>query len=358
MIPARSPIPRHPRARLLVADGCGRLHGVPRTELAAILRPHDVLVANDAGTMPASLTGVHDPTGAAVELRLAARATLDPLAVHEFTAVVFGAGNYRTRTEDRMPPPPVEAGDRLTLGPLRATVLGPLGHPRLVRVRFEGDAGVIWAGIARHGRPIQYAHVPEPLAMWDVWTCVAARPVAFEPPSAGFVLDWRLLGALHRRGVAFSALTLAAGISSTGDPALDARFPLDEAYEVPRATVDAIMRARAGGGRVVALGTTVARGLEHAARDGALRAGPGLATQRLGPDSTLRVVDAIVTGTHEPDEPHYRLLRAFTSAATLRTMSVRLDRDGYRSHEFGDSILIERLRCAEARHPDEARRVA
>src|SRR5262249_14240194 len=154
----------------------------------------------------------------------------------EFTAVAFGAGDHRTRTEDRAPPPPLAAGDRLALGPLRATVLGTRGHPRLVDVRFDGSADTVWEGIAGHGRPIQYAHVPEPRALWDVWTRLAALPVAFEPPSAGFVLDWALLDALRARGIGFATLTHAAGISSTGDPALDARLPFDEPYRLPPAT--------------------------------------------------------------------------------------------------------------------------
>jgi S-adenosylmethionine:tRNA ribosyltransferase-isomerase len=61
--------------------------------------------------------------------------------------------------------------------------------------------------------------------------------VAFEPPSAGFLLDWSMVHRLRARGVGFATVTLAAGISSTGDPVLDARLPLDEPYEIPEATV-------------------------------------------------------------------------------------------------------------------------
>src|SRR6185503_5714559 len=149
----------------------------------------------------------------------------------------------------------------------------------------------VLAGLARHGRPIQYAHVPTPLAMWDTWTSVAAEPVAFEPPSAGFALDWRTLHAWQERGVGFVTLTHAAGISSTGDPALDAKLPFDEPYDIPARTAAAIRRARHEGRRVVAVGTTVVRALEHAAAaDGDVHPGPGLATQRIGPLTRLRIV--------------------------------------------------------------------
>ena len=218
-----------------------------------------------------------------------------------------------------------------------------LGHPRLVRLSFVGTPDEIWGGIARHGKPIQYAHIDRPLMMWDAWTRVAALPVSFEPPSASFVIDWAFLKELQARGVGFATLTLAAGISSTGDPALDVRLPFDEAYHLPRTTVQAISRTRAEGGCVIALGTTTTCALEHAALDGgALRPGVGLATQRIGAQTRLRVVDAIVSGAHEPGESHYQLLRAFANDAMLQRMSRALKQDGYRSHEFGDSVLIMR----------------
>ena len=339
---AASPSQRPPDARLLVVEADGRLRHAPRAQLADCLRPGDLLVANDAATIPASLGGVHEPSGAVIEVRLAGRRSL---AVDDvgFTAVVFGAGDQHTRTEDRLPPPELRPGDTLALGPLRATVLRLLAHPRLVALWFAGSPGAIWDGIAGHGRPIQYAYVDRPLELWDVWTRAAALPVAFEPPSAGFVLDWRLLETLEARGVGFATLTHAAGISSTGDPALDARLPFDEPYHLPEATVRAIARTNAQGGSVIALGTTVTRALEHAASRGAwLRPGAGLATQRIGAHTALRVVDAIVTGAHEAGGSHYELLRAFAGAAVLERMSVALEEGGYRSHEFGDSVLLAR----------------
>ena len=232
--------------------------------------------------------------------------------------------------------------DRLLLGPLRATVLRSLGHPRLLALAFSGRPEEIWTGIARHGRPIQYAHIVERLSLWDVWTRVASLPVSFEPPSAGFLLDWKLLAGLQKRGVRFATLTHAAGISSTGDPALDRQLPLDEPYRIPESAVRAIRQTAAEGGRVIALGTTVTRALEHATAGGGLTAGAGVANQRLGLGSELRVVDAIVSGVHEPGDSHYELLRAFTDDAVLRRISTALDDHGYRTHEFDDSVFLER----------------
>jgi S-adenosylmethionine:tRNA ribosyltransferase-isomerase len=343
MIAADRPVQRPPRAKLLVVDACGEITHAPRTALVDFLRPGDLVIANDAATLPASLRGTHSPSGCSVEVRLAGRRSLAPDDVRRFAAVVFGAGDYRTRTEDRPPPPPLEPGDRLILGPLSATVDRLLGHPRLVSLCLDGTPDAIWAGLARHGRPIQYAHVHVPLALWDVWTPYAGPPVAFEPPSAGFALDWQALAAMRERGVAFATLTHAAGISSTGDEELDRRLPFDEPYHIPAATAVAIDRARARGGRIVAVGTTVVRALERAATgDGGVRAGTGLATQRVGPATRLCVVDVLLSGTHEPGTSHYELLRAFTDDGTLIRVNHELGARDYRTHEFGDSVLLER----------------
>lgn len=343
MIAATRAVQRPRDARLLVVDAAGRISHHARTALAGLLDVGDLVVANDAATLPASLGGVHEPSGKTIEVRLATRRSLAVDDVRCFGAIVFGAGNFRSRTEDRAAPPPLAAGDRLILGPLAATVTRSLGHPRFVEIAFDASADDIWAGLARHGRPVQYAHVTEPLVLWDVWTRVAALPVAFEPPSAGFVLDWRLLDALRAREIGFATLTHAAGLSSTGDSALDARLPFDEPYHVPAATVAAIVRAHRRGGRVVAIGTTVARALEHAAAEpGGLRPGPGLATNRLGRTSELRAVDMLVSGTHEPGSSHHELLRAFVADKTLASIDAALESGGYRTHEFGDSVLVER----------------
>jgi S-adenosylmethionine:tRNA ribosyltransferase-isomerase len=336
---ARTPTQRPRDAKLLVIEANGTLQHAPRQRLADFLQAGDVLVANDAATLPASLAGIHLRSGLPIEVRLAGRRSLAADDVRDFVAVVFGAGDHRTPTEHRAPPPALRAGDALALGPLRAQVGHTLDHPRLIALHFDDTPDAIWAGIARHGRPVQYAHLPAPLALWDVWTSVAARPVAFEPPSAGFVLDWQLLHTLRERGVVFATLTHAAGLSSTGDAALDARLPFDEPYHLPAATLAAIHAAHARGGRVVALGTTVTRALEHAASLG-LHAGDGVADQRIGAHTRLRVVDAIISGTHEPGTSHRELLRAFASDALLLRADAELAQHGYLTHEFGDSVLI------------------
>jgi S-adenosylmethionine:tRNA ribosyltransferase-isomerase len=287
-------------------------------------------------------------TGRDIEVRLAARASLAPASIARVTAVVFGEGDFHQRTEDRPAPPTLHPGDRLRLGPLRATVDRLLEHPRLVALTFDGTPHDIWEGVAHHGRPIQYAHVPSALALWDSWTSIAGPPVAFEPPSAGFALSWRMLAAFAQRGIRFSTLTHAAGISSTGDAVLDARLPFDEPYAIPLSTARLVNAARDEGRRIIAVGTSVVRALEHAARlgSGRVEAIEALASGRIGPCSQLEVVNAVLTGTHEPGTSHYDLLGAFATSATLARMDVDLNRLNYRTHEFGDSVFIEASRLS------------
>jgi S-adenosylmethionine:tRNA ribosyltransferase-isomerase len=343
MIAATPPIRRSADARLLVIDEESAVSHHPRANFLDFIDSGDVVIANDAATLPASLPGLHAPTGSVIELRLAGSDSLLPEAVTQFKAVLFGPGDFRTPTEHRPLPPSVETGDLLRLGPLTAVVNAVLGHPRFIDVRFQNSAVEVWQALARYGRPIQYAYVPEPLAIWDTWTRIASRPVAFEAPSASFILDWSTIQSIRSRGADFATVTHAAGISSTGDTALDALLPFDEPYEIPIATARLIADSRQRGGRVIAIGTTVVRALEHAANgDGTVREGSGVATQRIGPCWRLFVVDAIVSGTHEPGTSHYELLRAFQDDAALERMKREAEARGYRTHEFGDSVLVSK----------------
>ncbi len=343
LVAASTPVQRPDDARLLVIDRDGAISTLARRSWIELLREGDLVIANDAATLPGSLRARHARTGLPIEIRLAARASLDPRDV-VFDAVIFGEGDHTTRTEDRALPPAIETGDVLAIegSALTASVLARLDHPRFVRLDFGADSRAFWSTLARVGRPVQYAHVPEQLALWDVWTVLAGPPVAFEPPSAGFVLDWATLDAVRSRAARFATLTHAAGLSSTGDPALDARFPLDEPYAIPRHTALAITEARANGGRVIAIGTTVVRALEHAVSDGPLTGERhGVADQRIGAASVLRVIDVIVSGTHEPGTSHRELLRAFASDEVLTRADRRLAEERFRTHEFGDSVWIE-----------------
>jgi len=185
--------------------------------------------------------------------------------------------------------------------------------------------------------------VPEPLAIWDTWTSIASRPIAFEAPSAGFILDWSMLEKIRSRGAHFTTITHAAGISSTGDDDLDRMLPFDEPYAISAKAASLVQHTRHRGGRIVAVGTTVVRALEHSAGGrGWVVPGEGIATQRITAASKLRVVDAIVSGLHECGSSHYELLRAFQNDGVLEQMTGLAESGEYRTHEFGDAVFIAR----------------
>jgi S-adenosylmethionine:tRNA ribosyltransferase-isomerase len=73
-----------------------------------------------------------------------------------------------------------------------------------------------------------------------------------------------------------------------------------------------------------------------------VKAGAGVATQRITETSHLQIVDTIVSGVHEPATSHYQLLRAFADRATLEDADAAMDARGYRTHEFGDSVWFDR----------------
>jgi S-adenosylmethionine:tRNA ribosyltransferase-isomerase len=161
-------------------------------------------------------------------------------------------------------------------------------------------------------------------------------------------LDLRSTGAPSQSGGSVASVlphTHAAGISSTGDPMRVLRLPFDEPYCIPQHTASVINDVKSKGRRLVAVGTTVVRALESAANaDGGVGAGNGVASGRIGRQTPIRVADTILTGVHQPGESHFELLEAFASDAVLAKISEAFSKHSYRSHEFGDSLLIEQAR--------------
>jgi S-adenosylmethionine:tRNA ribosyltransferase-isomerase len=319
--------------RLLDVDVASlRFRSVRISQLAALFEPGDLLVVNDAATLPASLFA-EAPGGARVEVRL-----LGERIAGSFDALLFGPGDWRTPTERRPPPPRLAVGATLRFATelsAQVVTVDPEA-PRFVELSFVGDRSSFWPALYRHGRPIQYAHVAGPLELWHVQTRFAARPWASELPSAGRPLSWEALLALRRRGVGLVSLTHAAGLSSTGSSELDRRLPRAERYDIPPTTSAAIARTRAAGGCVIAVGTTVVRALEASAA----APGPGVAELVIGRGFRPRVVDGVLTGVHEPGTSHFALLEAFAPRSLLERAYRYSLEQGYLHHEFGDSWLV------------------
>lgn len=336
MSPATWPRSEPAEDRLLLVDRGAETFSDRRLgDVPSLLRPGDLLVVNDAATLPASLPCTTE-RGEPVELRLAGRD-----AGETFRAVAFGAGDWRTRTEDRPAPPALAPGTRLRIAAdLSATIL-TVEAARVVMLRFDRTGAALWQALYASGRPIQYAYVEQPLALWHVQTPFASRPWAFELPSAGRPLTWEILGNLLARGIEIASVTHSAGISSTGSAELDRALPFREGFEIPERTARLVTERRAAGGRVVAVGTTVVRALEASSlRHGAPVAGRADTDLIIGPGFKPRTCDALLTGIHAANTSHFAVMAAFASRRLLERALEHADRVGYLEHEFGDSCLV------------------
>lgn len=348
MSPATRPRPAGD-LRVLVLDTSRASERAPviadvrASALHTFLRAGDLVVVNDAATIPASLA-TRDAAGSPVEVRLAGPLEADGSG----RAVLLGAGDHRTPTEERPPPPRVAPGDRLQAGRLRVEIVSvtPLS-PRLVDIRLSlsppSDQADVLRELWRHARPVQYAYVEAPLALWDVQNVFAGEPWAVEMPSAGRAIDGRFLDELRARGVGVASVTHAAGLSHVGDEAVDAALPFPERTRTSAETAARVRSTRARGGRVIAIGTSVVRALEAAARaSGAIDAFDGTTDLRIAPGTRLEVVDALLTGVHEPGTSHHSLVGAFLSPVALEAAARASEEKGLLVHELGDAWLLLR----------------
>ena len=287
-------------------------------ELPRFLRPGDLLVANDSGTLPAELTARRGD-GAAFPLRFSTRIG-ERLWVVEPRSIA------------------VEAGEVLGLpGGGEARLVGPYsGSARLWTAEVFLPADPV-RYLLSWGRPIRYAYVPHPWPLAMYQTVYHGELGSAEMPSAGRPFTGELIERLRGHGVGFVTLTLHTGVSSLESHEL----PYPEWYRVPAETVRAIEETRARGGRVIAVGTTVVRALESAVDEsGRLRAGEAWTDLVVTPEHGIRMLDGLLTGFHEPRATHLAMLEAFAPRAHLcRVYRAALD-EGYLWHEFGDVHLL------------------
>jgi S-adenosylmethionine:tRNA ribosyltransferase-isomerase len=253
----------------------------------------------------------------------------------------------RPTTDGTRPLLDATAGERIHLrGAGTATLVAPYGTARgrglpngSVRL-WEADLacpGGVLAYAARFGTPIRYGYVRDqwPLAAYQ--TVFAREPGSAEMPSAGRPFTDAIVTQLEARGVRVHPIVLHTGVASleTGEP------PYPERFRVSTETADAVNEARSRGGRVVAVGTTVVRALETIAdRHGVLHAADGWTDLVITPDRGVRVVDALVTGFHEPRASHLAMLEAIAGRRHLAVAYRAALQHGYLWHEFGDLHLI------------------
>ena len=310
-------------ALLVASRGRDALEHARFPELGRFLAAGDLLVVNTSATLPAALPGCVDRQ--AVELRLSTPAA-DELWVVEL----------RTADRGRYGAPPI--GSRVDL-PAGATaeLVAPSGDGERLGLARLSLPEPTQAYLRRHGRPISYDHAGREWPIEAYQTVFAREAGSAEMPSAGRPFTGELVASLVGQGVLIAPVTLHTGVSSLER----GEVPYAERYHVPRATARVANMVRAGGGRLVAVGTTVVRALETVATtDGRLGAGGGTTGLVIGPERGLWAVDGLLTGWHEPESSHLDLLEA-AAGADLLDRSYAAARDhGYRWHEFGDAHLI------------------
>jgi S-adenosylmethionine:tRNA ribosyltransferase-isomerase len=314
-----------------------RMMVLPRREGATIhtrfdalgdyLRPNDLLVVNSSRTLPALLQA-HDEKGDPVEVRLAHRRSED------LWDVLLLNGRQLIGRPDMQ----LDFGQGLTG---RVLARRP-DLPFLWRVQFDRCCMPLLDLIYRLGEPVRYTYVNEALPLDLYQTVYASQPGSVEMPSAGRPFSWELLLGLRRKGIGLASISLHTGLSSTRDDAVDAARPVsEEEFEVPETAAQAINTAHAAGGRVFAVGTTVVRSIETAARlDGTVAAARGWTSLHISGNYSLRAVDGLITGLHEPRTTHLDLLSAFIAPARLQAAYLEAIELRYLWHEFGDMNLI------------------
>jgi len=347
-------IAQHPPAarsesRLLCLDPLGDARMADFPEL---LKPGDLLVFNDTRVIPARLYGEKD-SGGKVEI---------------LVERLLGAGEALAQVRASKPPKP---GARLRIEGAGAqlTVEGREGE--FYRLRLEG-AGPLLALLEAAG------HMPLPpyIGRGDTaqdreryQTLFAREPGAVAAPTAGLHFDEALLAAIRARGVDTGFVTLHVG-AGTFQPVrvedLSRHRMHRERYTVGPVLCEQIAGARARGGRVIAVGTTVVRALESAAMAGGR--GPGRATfgrKPIGsedgvlpaaipqphqgetdlfitPGFAFRVVDALLTNFHLPESTLLMLVSAFAGRSRVLHAYDYAVRQRYRFFSYGDAMWIPR----------------
>ncbi|MEU9644977.1 S-adenosylmethionine:tRNA ribosyltransferase-isomerase [Streptomyces sp. NPDC048188] len=331
--------------RLLVSRGTEVSHHT-FGELPGLLRAGDLLVVNTSPTLAAAVDG---------------RIGHTRVVVHFSTRGDDGRWAVELREPDGRGTTRARAGGGGGGAPAPAPEAA--GGPAGTKVRLPGGARLVleeplsargerlwWARVSRaevpgllreYGRPIRYSYTErdQPLSVYQT---VFALPSgdgtgSAEMPSAARPFTARLVAELVSRGVQFAPVTLHTGVAS----AESHEPPYPERFAVPEASARLINAARAGGGRVVAVGTTAVRAVESAAgADGVVRARTGWTDLVVTPERGVRVVEGLLTGLHEPEASHLLMLEAVAGRAAIDRGYEAAVRGRYLWHEFGDVHLL------------------
>ena len=326
---AQEPLAERDASRLLLVDADRGLQDRRFTELPDLLRPGDLLVANETRVRRARLHGRVNG-GRAVEL----------LAVERREN-----GDYLCLAR---PARHLLPGTRVTLdGDVQASVIAESSEHaggRVVRFHADDvDAAIERAGIAPLP-PYIHRRLDEPERYQTTYARGPAASAA--APTAGLHFTDGVLKGLRERGIGWATVRLQVGLATfapirtrqVGSHQMHA-----EAFDMPEKTAAAIRRTRQGGGRVVAVGTTVTRVLETCVDgDGTVMAGSGTTRLFIQPGHRFRAVDGLLTNFHQPRSSLLVLLASLIGMDTWREAYRHALANGYRFLSFGDCMLCWR----------------
>ncbi len=345
---AQTPVEPRDASRLLVLGPEGGLEHRRFRDLPGYLRPGDLLVLNQTRVIRARLYGRKAATGGAVEillLRPAARQAPGGAAGADWTE------SWEWETLVR-PGRRILPGTELVFGEPEPRLHGRVvdrtaAGGRVVSFRPERPGDSFAEALEELGQVPLPPYIGRPLADPERYqTVYAAVRGSVAAPTAGLHFTPTVFGELAARGVSTAKVTLHIGLD-TFRPVQEAEVEdhamHSEWYHVPPEAAEAVARCRAGGGRVVATGTTVVRTLEAAAhpdRPGLVRAGSAETRLFIYPGYRFRVVDVILTNFHLPRSTLLMLVSAFGGTERVLGAYREATRLHYRFYSFGDAMLI------------------
>jgi S-adenosylmethionine:tRNA ribosyltransferase-isomerase len=242
----------------------------------------------------------------------------------------------------------VRVGERTCFAPDLEGVWGEHGRPyRQIRFEADGDLSIVLGQRGELPLP-PYIHRPAGASPEDhirYQTIFARVPGAVAAPTAGLHFTPALLERLARRDIRYVPLTLLVGPGTflpVRAPSIEAHRVPPERYAIPETTAAAVAAARAAGGRIIAVGTTVARALESAACGGGIvRPGAARTDLVITPGHHFRVVDGLLTNLHLPRSSLLALVAAFGGVEATLGAYRAASRAGYRFYSYGDAMLIQ-----------------
>ena len=324
--------PARPRDSARLLDLTAGLAHRRVADLPALLRPGDLMVFNDTRVIPARLEGVRGK--ARVELTLHRRCS-------DKRWQAFAKPARRLRP-----------GDRISFSGDFSAVVEARDGPE-VRLVFDRAGAALAEALERHGAmplPPYLRRAPDARDRDDYQTVYAVRAGAVAAPTAGLHFTNRLLHALDARGIARCFVTLHVGagtflpvsVEDTADHPMHA-----EACTLAPDVAAAINRCRAGGGRIVAVGTTVVRLLESAARpDGTVEPFTGDVDLFIEPGYRFKTVDVMLTNFHLPRSTLFMLVCAFAGTERMKAAYAEALAADYRFYSYGDACLLAREQAA------------